>query len=463
MSRTQHYLFRCLPRPFSAYRSGRCFNVLVSSTAACPTLVTMTLNSPPAEVAIIGGGLAGLTLALALHGLNIPCTVYEARPEEYDREGAIMLAPNALRVLDSVGVYEQVRDKAFQFDVLTFKDGQNKTTDEYYFGSQKLYGYSAMRILRQQLLGKLKAALRERSFTIHYNARFRKIISDGPAEVEFEFGDGRTASATLLIGADGIHSAVRNTFLPEVRPVYSGFIFIDGAVKRSQLRIPDNYSLPATVLGKRGAFLLVPQSPDGSEIFIGTQRRFVEQDTAGWESLRNDKQRLYDMLQEGKDEWPDVVQSALEAAPAEKTGLWAFHGIPPLGSWTSESKRIILVGDAAHAIPPTAGQGANQAFEDVQALATLLSKLSPEIPLDRAVARWQEYRQDRIAKVLELTHQMSRKRLPESERAKLPPGAIWSDQSLTRGDGGELRWLYDPDMEQEAVKWAQELQQAPRD
>ena len=230
------------------------------------------------------------------------------------------------------------------------------------------------------------------------------------------------------------------------------------SVERSQLRIPEGYQLPATVMGKNGAFLLVPQKPDGSELFIGSQRRFAELDQAGWEALRKDKAKLYDMLQENKNDWPDVVQSALEATPVDRMGFWAFYGIPPVPSWLSETKRIILVGDAAHAIPPTAGQGANQAFEDVRSLATLLSRLSEKVPLDKAAARWQSYRQARIDKVLDLTKQMNAKRLPESERAKLPPGAIWSDKSLTRGEGGELRWLYEPDLAQEAEKWVQELE-----
>ncbi|KAI1643797.1 kynurenine 3-monooxygenase [Daldinia loculata] len=420
----------------------------------------MVLTAPPAEVAIIGGGLAGLTLALALHDLNIPSTVYEARSADFDQGGGIMLSPNALRVLDSVGVYKRVRDNSLQFDILTFKDGQDQTTDVYYFGSEELYGYHAIRIMRKELLDEMRAMVRERNIPIHFDSKLTAITSDGPDKVEFTFADGRVASAPLVIGADGIHSTVRGTFLPEVKPMYAGFMGINSVVQRSQLRIPEGYSLPATVLAKPGAFLLVPQKPDGSELFIGSQRRFPALDAAGWEALRKDKQKLYDMLQENKSDWPDIVQSALEATPVDRMGFWAFHGIPPLASWLSESKRIILVGDAAHAIPPTAGQGANQAFEDVRALATLLSKLSPEVPLDKAAAQWQTYRQARVKKVLDLTNQMNAKRLPESERAKLPPGAIWSDQSLTRGEGGELRWLYDPDLAQEAEKWVEELKQA---
>ncbi|KAI6081643.1 kynurenine 3-monooxygenase [Hypoxylon rubiginosum] len=384
-------------------------------------------------VAIIGGGLAGLTLALALHDLNIPAT-----------GGGIMLSPNALRVLDSVGIYKKIRDKSLQFDVLTFKDGQYKTTDEYYFGSKKLYGYHAIRIMRKQLLDEMKAMVRERQIPTHYESKLVSITR--PRRI-----------CPSSIGADGINSTVRGTFLPQVKPVYAGFMGINSVVQRPQLRIPEGYSLPATVMGKAGAFPLVPQKPDGSELFIGSQRRFPEAD---WEALRKDKQELYDMMQENKSDWPDIVQSALEATPVDQMGFWAFHGIPPLASWLSDSKRIILVGDAAHAIPPTAGQGANQAFEDVRALATLLSELSPDVPFEKAAAQWQAYRQDRIKRVLDLTMQMNAKRLPESERAKMPPGAIWSDQSLTRGEGGELRWLYDPDLAKEAKKWVEEIKQA---
>lgn len=369
-----------------------------------------------------------------------------------------MLSPNALRVLDSVGVYQRVRSKALEFDVLTFKDGKDETTDVYYFGSEKLYGYDAIRIMRKELLDEMRAMLRERKIPIHFGSKLTAITSDGPDSVEFTFANGQTGSAPLLIGADGIHSTVRGTFLPQVKPIYAGFMGISSVVKRSDLRIPDGYELPATVMGKHGAFLLVPQKPDGSELFIGSQRRFAELDAAGWEALRADRQKLHDMLQENKADWPDVVRSALEATPVDRMGFWAFYGIPPLPSWLSGSKRVIIVGDAAHAIPPTAGQGANQAFEDVRALATLLSKLSPSVPLDRAAAKWQAYRQDRVKKVLDLTQQMNAKRLPEAERAKLPPGAIWTDQSLTRGDGGELRWLYEPDLAQEALKWVEEVE-----
>lgn len=369
-----------------------------------------------------------------------------------------MLSPNALRALDSIGLYERLRDKALQFDKLYFKNAKNETTDIYYFGSKPIYGYQAIRIMRKVLLGELLAMLRERSIPVHFDSPLATIESDVRSnKVKFTFTNGLSSLASLLVGADGIHSRVRSTFLPNVKPKYAGVLGISCVVQRSQLRIPDDYGLPAIAIGKPGGFLLVPQKPDGSELYVGAQRLFAELDDAGWSALRKDKQKLYDMIHENQTDWPDIVQSALEAMTVDKMGLWAFHSLPPLSSWLFESKRIVLVGDAAHAIPPTVGQGANQAVEDVCALALLLAKLSPDVPLNEATALWQSYRQGRVQRIMDLTHQMNAKRLPESEKAKLSPGAIWSDSSLTRGEGGELQWLYNSDLSDETEKWIQEL------
>lgn len=90
-------------------------------------------------------------------------------------------------------------------------------------------------------------------------------------------------------------------------------------------------------------------------------------------------------------------------------------------------------------------------------MSTLLAGLSPEVPLDKAAAKWQAYRQDRIARVQDLTVQMTIKRLPEMVRAKLPPRTFRDE--VTSGGGGQLNWLYLPDLAAEAKRWVEEIAQ----
>ncbi|KAI1098304.1 hypothetical protein F4804DRAFT_338359 [Jackrogersella minutella] len=119
-----------------------------------------------------------------------------------------------------------------------------------------------------------KAKLRERHSPAHYDSKLTTIVSDGLEKVEFAFAMGRHAPASLLIGADGIHS----TRCAEIPASYS---------RRPQ---PPRH--------RDGEFLLILQNKDGSDLFVGPQRPFAQLDPA-----------------------PDVVQSALEAAPAEVLGI----------------------------------------------------------------------------------------------------------------------------------------------
>jgi hypothetical protein len=89
-------------------------------------------------------------------------------------------------------------------------------------------------------------------------------------------------------------------------------------------------------------------------------------------------------------------------------------------------------------------------------LAILLSKLSPKIRLLDALRFWQSYWQEQIDKILELTKQMNAKRLPPAEQGKLPPGSTWSNNSATSGEGSQLRWLYDPDIDESVERWVVE-------
>ena len=138
-------------------------------------------------------------------------------------------------------------------------------------------------------------------------------------------------------------------------------------------------------LGPHSAFVLAPQDVDGSGFFAGKQVTFPEQDRAGRDKLFNDKEKLLGLIRKGKDDELDLVQSALENTDPSTFIIRPFYIVPRLDKWISPIGRVITVGDSAHTIPPTAGQGANQTFEDGHTLAMLLSNLSPQVTISDAV------------------------------------------------------------------------------
>jgi 2-polyprenyl-6-methoxyphenol hydroxylase-like FAD-dependent oxidoreductase len=394
----------------------------------------------PHSVAIVGAGLAGLTLALSLKQQNIHVTLYELRTPDYDFGGAIMLSPNALRVLDNLGAYARLQKLGFNFQTLTFmNDKSYERTGRYYFGHKEQYGYDALRIYRNVIIGELRKMVAEQNMTIQYGRKFTHFESEGEKGVKLFFADGSEEHADFLIGADGIHSKVRAQMSPQIVPAYSGNLGVTFAFPKSKLRLPsEDFPLPVSIHGSKGAFIMAPQNADGSEMFVGRQYRYPVQDRSGWDVLMKNKEELVDMHQRDMSDWSDLVNSAQEQIngdAAHSLTIWPFHTVPRLDKWATDDGRVIIIGDAAHAIPPTAGQGANQAFEDSFSLAILLGSLD-EVKLSSGLRKWQAYRQERVDKVLVLSTQMSNIRLMEDERAKIPAEQVWDESKA------DLGWLY---------------------
>jgi 2-polyprenyl-6-methoxyphenol hydroxylase-like FAD-dependent oxidoreductase len=365
-----------------------------------------------------------------------------------------MLSPNALRVLNSLDVYDRLKVKGYNFETLTFKkDDGYATTGTYYFGHESNYGFKALRIYRTAIIGELRKVIEEEGIEINYGWKFDRIISETEDGVSFSFTNGVQQKADLLIGADGIHSKVRSYLAPGTQAQYAGFLGVTYAFPSDKVRLPTpDFPLPVTMHGKNGAFVFAPQDIDGTEMFVGRQFRYPMQERSAWDALLKDTKELISMHQADMGEWSDLVQSGQEQASEPDThsfNIWPFHIIPKLESWASNSGRVIIMGDAAHAIPPTAGQGANQAFEDSFSLAFLLKSATKTVDLKTGLKVWQEYRQKRIDQVLVLTEQMNNIRLPEAERVLLPEGNVWRDEGAELGGSGQLGWLYLVDIEKD--------------
>ncbi|PQE15534.1 salicylate hydroxylase protein [Rutstroemia sp. NJR-2017a WRK4] len=392
------------------------------------------------EVAIIGSGLSGLALALSLHHNKIPCRVYESRPAPLNIGGAIMLSPNALRILNTLGVYERIRSKGYNFDILEFKDTTGKLLEVQEFGGEAKYGFRGLRIYRHIVIDALVELLKERNIPVYYGKKYSHIVSEGE-KIVWEFTDGERAEADLLVGADGIHSSVRKYIYPDIEPVFTGMAGIAAAVPSSQLRLPEGeLPTPVTILSPKGAFILAPQAHDASEVLIAKQFRSEAKDREGWKTFADDEEATVKFLQSNNELFPEIVQNAVSKIDFKTINVWPFYVVPQLEKWHSEGCRVVILGDAAHAIPPSAGQGVNQAFEDVYALGLLLGGMGKEMRMEEALRKWEGYRQKRVERVLALTKQVDLRRVPESR----------GEQTL---EPLEVGWLYNVDIEEDVRGW----------
>lgn len=410
----------------------------------------MVSSSSPKSVTIIGASVGGLTLGLALKKNGIHPRFFESRRPDQDLGGAMSLTPNALRVLDSIGAYSRIKPQGFDCESFTFMtDPEHEVTGKFYFGQKDIYGYDSLRVTRKVIIRELTDMVKEAGVEIHYGKKFTKVVREDTDGVEFEFLDGTREKAEILVGADGIHSKVRSCIFPAVKPIYSGVIGLTFCFPRANWQhLDQSFPLPCSLRGKLGSWIITPQTEGGREIFMGRQLKYEEEDRSGWDTLLKDKQTMIDLIQRDPDEWSPLIQAAqkqISTPEAHFLNVWPFYTLK-MHRWHSSTGRVALVGDAAHAIPPAAGQGANQAFESSYSLAMLLANLHDKISLSDALTAWEAYRMQRLDDVIRLTHRVMNLRATEEERANMPDEMRWALDGSDFGKS-QLGWLYLADVD----------------
>lgn len=229
---------------------------------------------------------------------------------------------------------------------------------------------------------------------------------------------------------------------PELSPKFTGMVGITAAVPTSNLTLttPD-YKMPVTITSpSHGAFVIAPQKPDGSEVLIGKLKRMAELSRSGWNDFYADKEAAVAFLREGAEVFGDIAVLATSVIPLEHIDIWPFYVIPKLPSWSSDARRGLLVGDAAHALPPSSGQGISQAVEDVVMLAMLLGKGKSG---KEELGWWQGYRQDRLEQILLLNARVDSRRLPKTLET----------EEKDDEQGFDLDWLYGNDVVKEVERY----------
>jgi salicylate hydroxylase len=347
------------------------------------------------RVAIIGGGIGGLTAANALSRAGVEVAVYEAAAELKEIGAGVALHPNAMKVLRAIGVEDDVRRVAgrSQWQVMrNWKTGRviGRTSRSQQVAS---FGIMGATVHRADLLDVLAGALPAGLVTL--GRRCTQVRSDGDVAVA-RFADGSEIEADVIVGADGIHSPVRACLFGPDAPRFTGKICYRSVVRAAAVR-----GARPRAEGVQGL------SRDGAQWF-GPHGTIVLYPLRGEELINvvchydDDGYRHESWITEcGRDEvleryagWHESLLRLFAAA--EVWYKWALYDRDPIPHWTKG--RVTLLGDAAHPMLPYLGQGACQAIEDGAVLATALSVEAAD-PVT-GLARYERTRRPRASRVV---------------------------------------------------------------
>lgn len=174
-----------------------------------------------------------------------------------------------------------------------------------------------------------------------------------------------------MIGADGIGSIVRKHVLGDKDPPaeYSGVVSIGCMVSLKDANLPPNLTLPVFLHTRSGTFLVFAVDQTGDRIQWATSIKVPERERRDWKAY--EPQAVSDVKAEWESFTTEPIRSLVDHLTVENVRLWAPYQIPQIPTWHSD--RLCFIGDAAHAVPPSVGQGAAQAFEDIALLSRLLA------------------------------------------------------------------------------------------
>ncbi|MBK0013064.1 FAD-dependent monooxygenase [Stenotrophomonas sp. S41] len=313
------------------------------------------------DIGILGGGIAGLSVALALHRQGHRVHVYERRTGPATMGAGVTLWPNAGFVLQELGVLQDVAAVGGRPVSVQRRDAAGESLGGLDITLlDRIMGYPTHTILRRDLQAVLLDHVARARIPVSFGHRAVAVALDDHGRAVARFENGTHTRPDLLIGADGRMNSVARSFVAgDNTPIYQGFVNWIGIAQAddalvSDIGIQDYW-------GRGDRFGCVAIRTD-QVYWAAAQARPLPAATPAT-ALQGEVMDLFAA-------WPEPVTRLIAATPARSIQRIAVHDLEPLDTWSRAN--VLLVGDAAHAPLPTSGQGACQALEDAWHLARYL-------------------------------------------------------------------------------------------
>ena len=379
------------------------------------------------SIAIIGGGIGGLTAAACLLQAGFDVRVYEQARWLAELGAGINIGPNASRILIRLGLGEQCAKVAFRSPCLhqrRWEDGRTLTRAPLGPAIEAEFGAPHMIFHRGELHSLLARAVpSERVYLAH---RCTDVRQQGD-QVEAQFDNGVTITADALIAADGVHSTVRRILRGPERPRFANRAY-RGLIPRE--RVADLAPESCAWLGPRGHFIHYFVSAGRFLNFVGHK----EQDTPWMSESWTEPGKVSD-LRAAYAGWHPQVQRIIDQV--DETFIWAVMDREPIERWTYG--RITLMGDACHPMLPYMGQGGAQAIEDAAAIAACFQRHGKDV--EAALKLYEKVRLPRATRIQTISWEnKTRFHMPDGPEqqardAEMAKGATdWSFKAIA--------WLY---------------------
>jgi len=314
---------------------------------------------------IAGAGIGGLCAALAIAKRGFDVAVYEQSHQLGEVGAGLQLSPNAMHVLQALGIADEVKTKAFcpQSAVMRhYQTGKTYFTVPLGDTATQKYGADYLHIHRADLHTALHHACEESNVSIHLGQAVQGYLQT-PQNLTIQFENAESLEADLLIGADGIKSKVQACMLGQTPAQFTGQVAWRGVVEANKL--PKGLIKPNANLWVGPGKHFVSYYLRGGDLvnFVAVQER------TDWQKESWNEPGDISELQETFKGWHPEVTELLAAT--ESCFLWALFDRQPLNQWTDQN--VALLGDACHPMLPFLAQGAAMAIEDSYVLAHCLA------------------------------------------------------------------------------------------